>query len=412
MTNTDLTSNDFNNHQRIRELYHRYTNATATKEELTEFFALATDPLNEPIFDSLTSRTWDELYEKGNKLQRLKDSPVRKLRPRPLVKWSAAAAIFLLAFGTYYFVNKKTTKSEQTITVVKSYDVAPASNKAILILSTGQQIILDSTKNGQLAKFGNTTISKTDSGKLLYASTGSKASADESSFNTLSTPRGGVYELTLPDGTRVWLNAASKIDYPTRFTGKKREVFIKGEVYFEVAKDAAHPFLVSLAVKTRVQGENGHWMQIEVLGTHFNVNAYEDDKNADPNSAPDFLPARTTLLEGSVKITAGNKYKLIKPGEQAIAGFNRREIQINKNVDIDKVMAWRNGKIAITEVSVQQLMNEISRWYDMDIEYRGAVPEKEFYGSIRRDVPLSTVLHALQAYGVETSVEGKKIIVQ
>lgn len=328
------------------------------------------------------------------------------------LKWIAAAAVItgiLLIGKSLFFKTKENIPA--TISAIKP-DVAPASNKAILILSNGQQIALDSAKNGQLAKFGNTTISKTDSGKLLYAANGLKVTADETQFNTLITPRGGIYQLTLPDGTKVWLNAASRIDYPTRFTGKKREVFINGEVYFEVAKDATHPFLVSLPAKTREQGERGHWMQVEVLGTHFNVNAYADNKNTDPNTAPDLSPTRTTLLEGSIKISVGNESKQIIPGEQAVAGFDKKEIEIKKNVDLDDVMAWRNGEMVLSNGSVQEIMNEISRWYDMDIEYAGAVPNKQFYGSVQRDVPLSTVLHALEAYGVQTKVEGKKIIVQ
>ena len=153
-------------------------------------------------------------------------------------------------------------------------------------------------------------------------------------------------------------------------------------------------------------------MQVEVLGTHFNINAYADNKNTDPNTAPDLSPTRTTLLEGSIKISVGNESKQIIPGEQAVAGFDKKEIEIKKNVDLDDVMAWRNGEMVLTSGSVQEIMNEISRWYDMDIEYAGAVPNKQFYGSVQRDVPLSTVLHALEAYGVQTKVEGKKIIVQ
>ncbi len=336
--------------------------------------------------------------------------PIRKLN------WIITAAASVIAFVglTVYFgffnKNRSVVVPKENIPLV--HDVAPGGNRALLILSTGQQIALDSAKNGQLAKFGNTTISKTDSGKLLYASAGSKASKDETDFNELITPRGGIYELVLPDGTKAWLNAASRIAYPTRFSGKKREVFINGEVYFEVAHDATHPFLVSLPAKTKEQGENGHWMQIEVLGTHFNVNAYSDNKNADPNSPPDLAPTRTTLLEGSIKIKMGQESQLVKPGEQAVAGFSLHGIEIRRNVDLDKVMAWRNGKMVFTDVSVRQLMTEISRWYDVDIEYSGSVPNKQFYGSVSRNVPLSTVLKALKTYGVETKVEGKKIIVQ
>ena len=293
------------------------------------------------------------------------------------LKWVAAAAVItgVLLLGKFLFYPKQ--QNVQVVVNNVKTDVAPASNKAILILSNGQQIALDSAKNGQLAKFGNTTISKTDSGKLLYslsdnASSGLKASTDETQFNTLITPRGGIYQLTLPDGTKVRLNAASRIDYPTRFSGKKREVFINGEVYFEVAHDAAHPFIVS----------KEHLMQIEVLGTHFNIKAYDQS---------DKTPARTTLLEGSIKISVGNETKQIIPGEQAVAGFNKKGIEIKKNVDLEDVMAWRNGEMVLTSGSVQEIMNEIfALVLDMDIVYaESAIPDKQFYGSVQRDVPLS-----------------------
>ena len=319
------------------------------------------------------------------------ETPVHKI---PVYKkiWfrtASAAAVILGLLGTYFILKSKAKPQTETAkTENKPADIAPASNKAVLILSTGQKIVLDSTKIGQLAKIGNTTISKTDSGKLLYASNGSKA-ANENSFNTLTTPRGGIYELVLPDGTHAWLNAVSRIDYPTRFTGKKREVKISGEVYFEVAHDAAHPFVVSVANT-----------QVEVLGTHFNIKSYDSNK------------IRTTLLEGSIKISTHNQNKIIKPGEQAVTGTSNNSIELRRDADPDDVMAWRNGEMALSSGSVKEVMNEISRWYDMDIEYAGAVPNKQFYGSVRRDVPLSTVLHALEAYGVQTKVDGKKIIVQ
>lgn len=365
-------------------------------------------PAWETMVQSILSHknVWNEKYNDEKDNEETFDERDNKVYVFPQwrrLKWVAAAAVITGILLTAKLLFFKTPQNNPAAISAIKPDVAPASNKAILILSDGQQIALDSAKNGQLAKFGNTIISKTDSGKLLYASSGSKATSDETQFNTLITPRGGIYQLTLPDGTKVWLNAASRIDYPTRFTGKKREVFINGEVYFEVAKDATHPFLVSLPEKAGAQRENNHWMQIEVLGTHFNVKAYDQSDKA---------PTRTTLLEGSIKISVGNESKQIIPGEQAVAGFNKKGIEIKKNVDLDDVMAWRNGEMVLTSGSVQEIMNEISRWYDMDIVYTGAIPDKQFYGSVQRDVPLSTVLHALEAYGVQTRVEGKKIIVQ
>jgi transmembrane sensor len=314
------------------------------------------------------------------------------------LKWSAAAAILIgISFTTYFLVqNKNNSKAKETI--IAKTDIAPATNRAILYLANGMKIMLDSAQNGTLAKQGNTNIIKTDSGKLLYTSSASKTKDDitglntKNEFNTLTTPRGGIYQITLPDGTSAWLNAASSITYPTKFISKNREVKITGEVYFEVAHNAGHPFIVSFAES-----------RVEVLGTHFNIKAYASNDN---------VPTKTTLLEGSIKISSGNESRLLKPGEQGVVAFSKPGIEVRRNADLEDVIAWRNGEMVLTNGTVTEVMNEISRWYDMDIEYAGAVPDKQFYGSIRRDVPLSTVLNALKAYGVETKLEGKKIIVQ
>ena len=411
---------------RFRILIMKLISGEISGEERVQFDDMIEDEKREEEFKMILSELFEEQRKLGEKddespwepmIQAIIRQKVEPLKIKVYQKiWfrAAAAAVFIGFFiGTYFLFIKKSETTEKPIenNIALVHDVTPGGNRALLILSTGQQIALDSAKNGQLAKFGNTTISKTERGKLLYVSTGSKATADETDFNELITPRGGIYELVLPDGTKAWLNAASRIAYPTRFTGKKREVFINGEVYFEVAHDATHPFLVSLPAKTKDQGEGGHWMQIEVLGTHLNVNAYGVNINADPN-LPDLAPTRTTLLEGLIKITEGQESKLVTPGEQAVAGISKQGIEILRNVDLDKVMAWRNGKMYFTDVSVRQLMTEISRWYDVDIEYSGSVPNNQFYGSISRDVPLSAVLNALRAYGLETKIEGKKIIVQ
>jgi len=209
-------------------------------------------------------------------------------------------------------------------------------------------------------------------------------------YNTLSTPRGGQYRLILPDGTKVWLNAASSIRYPTAFTGKERRIAITGEVYLEVAKDAGHPFIVV----TRHS-------DIAVLGTHFNVMAYDDE------------PAvNTTLLEGSVKISIPGKQTatVIEPGEQASVGNRGDAIEVKK-VNAANVAAWIHGLLSLKDCSVQEFMNQLSRWYDIDIEYAGKVPQQRFGGMINRNVPLSDVLSALDAGGIHTKLEEKKIIV-
>jgi transmembrane sensor len=331
------------------------------------------------------------------------DAPVVPLWKRGIRVASVAAVLLLLAGGGYWYGHRTPEPAIASLTpTAPTNDVAPGGNKAILYLANGSAIVLDSAHKGQLARLGNTTVTKTDSGKLLYASTG-KMDVSVNGLNILVTPRGGIYQVVLPDGTGAWLNAASSITYPTRFDKKEREVSITGEVYFEVAKDPAHPFIVSLPAKTRDQGENGHWMQVEVLGTSFDVNSYQDTVND---------LARTTLLEGSIKVMAHGQSKLIRPGEQAATGFAGSAIAVTGKIDLDKVMAWKNGEMVLTNSSVERIMREISRWYDVDIRYRGDPPHKQFYGSIDRNVPLSSVLKALQAYGVETTLEQKTIIVQ
>jgi len=349
--------------------------------------------------------------ERSDKVYKLRssdsvESPVCSIAPkRRKLTWAAAAAILiLLATGSYFFFS--TMKANQMaiapVQGMSKNDVAPGSSKAILYLANGQKINLDSAHNGQLASLSGTKVIKTDSGKLLYASA-NENDLIPAGLNTLSTPRGGIYQITLPDGTQAWLNAGSSITYPTRFVKKQRDVSITGEVYFEVAKDVAHPFIVSLPAKTKDQRESGSWMQVEVLGTHFNINAYNSNENN---------LARTTLLEGSVKVLAHGASRMIKPGEQASASLGSPRIGVSDKVDVGKVIAWKNGEIALNNSSVEQIMQEISRWYDVDIKYAGRIPNKGFYGSIDRTVPLSSVLKALEAYGVKTKLEGKTIIVE
>lgn len=346
----------------------------------------------------------ERIFEKIRALQSEQPSaPVYQIRFHRSRWWAAVAILILLAAAGYFWMTHKPSGSpEIAAPAAQSNDIAPGGNKAILYLANGSRIVLDSVQKGQLAKLGNTNVIKTDSGKLLYAAVTDKTDLTESGLNTLSTPRGGIFQLTLPDGTQAWLNAESSITYPTRFTGKQRKVRITGEVYFEVAKDASHPFIVSLPAVTRNQEENGHWMQVEVLGTHFNINAYNDAEDKQ---------VRTTLLEGTVRVSAHGTYRIIKPREQAATAFTDKAIAVSNKVDLEKVMAWKNGEMVLTHGDVAKLMRDISRWYDVDIEYQGKVPEGQFSGSINRNVSLSSVLNVLKAYGVPTRLEGKKLIV-
>jgi transmembrane sensor len=308
-------------------------------------------------------------------------------------RWMAAAAI-VIAIGTAIFLTiDRQPKSTGTVVVIKPTvnDVLPGGNKATLRLSNGQIINLDSAANGSLATQGNTKIIKLADGQIAYTREGKNAM--EVMYNTMSTPPGGQFKLKLPDGTDVWLNAASSITYPTAFVGKDRSVTITGEAYFEVVKDKTKPFHVIV-----------NDMDVEVFGTHFNVNAYNDE------------PAvKTTLLEGSVKVSnqsaIGNRQSaMLKPGEQAVLAPHS-PLTTNHSPDLDQVMAWKNGLFNFNKVSLQDVMKQIARWYNVEIVYQGEIKPKKFGGEIQRDLNLSEVLEGLKETGIHFRIDGQKLIV-
>ncbi|HMF72741.1 MAG TPA: FecR domain-containing protein, partial [Flavitalea sp.] len=265
--------------------------------------------------------------------------------------------------------------------------IATGSNKASLTLSDGTTIVLDDAANGLLTTQAGIKISKTTDGQLKYDASRPQPS-HANGFNTIHTPRGGQYQVVLPDGSSVWLNAASSLKFPTVFSGNERKVELTGEAYFEVAKNKVKPFIVASGNQT-----------LEVLGTHFNVNAYQDDGKI-----------RTTLLEGSIKVshTQTNAFSLLVPGQQAEL---RKEIKVTK-VDVKQSIAWKNGYFVFASENIQTLMQKIARWYDVDVEYEGRVTTEGFVGSISRFEDVSEVLHMLQLTGmVHFKIVGRKIIV-
>lgn len=297
--------------------------------------------------------------------------------------WRVAAAIIFAVLGaaTGWMLLRQGDKTAETVVQMK--DVLPGSDRAVLKLANGQIIVLD-TSHGQIIQNGALTVNN-DSGLLNYY--GKAAMAE---YHTLSVPRGGQYKLQLPDGTDVWLNSASSITYPTAFTGRERIVEITGEAYFEVAKMKQKPF--------RVKSANGS--EIEVLGTHFNVNAYADE--------PSVI---ATLLEGSIRFSKANKHYLIKPGQQA--RLNKAgEIDIISNANIDAVTAWRNGYFYFDGTDLQTVMRQIARWYDVTVTYEGKVPDMKFSGEISKSNNASLVLKMLEATKVRFEIEGNKIIVK
>jgi transmembrane sensor len=303
---------------------------------------------------------------------------------------AAAFILLFLSFGTYFLLQKKT--SAQPFVISQANDIAPGGNKAILTLANGQKIILNSVGNGLLAQQGSSTVNKTADGQVVYAVSGSKTknSASEIQYNSLTIPRGGEYQLVvLPDGSKVWLNSASSLRYPIAFTGNERKVELTGEAYFEVAHNPEMPFRVT-----------SKGQAVEVLGTHFNINAYDDE------------PAiKTTLLEGKVKVTAtiSNEVRILHPGQQS--ALNSRLFAVAP-VETEEAVAWKNGQFMFENDNIQYIMRSISRWYNVTVEYNGAIPDDSFGGGISRFKNVSEALNVLQLTGkVHFEMEGRKIIV-
>lgn len=307
---------------------------------------------------------------------------------RKFYKPVAAAVFFLIAGGIiYYFLQspRQPGLASQTITVPKN-ELVPGTNKAILTLSNNSIVILDDARNGKLAQQGNTEVTKLANGQLVYKPL--EGNSAEILYNTLTTPRGGQFKLTLPDGSEVWLNAASSITYPTVFVGNERRVEITGEAYFEIAHDARKPFKVGL---------NG--MEVKVLGTHFNINGYNDENTV-----------KTTLLEGSVSLSKGNAVAMLKPGQQAQLAGNGR-LSVVDQVDVEQVIAWKNGYFSFNRADLKSVMRQIARWYDVDIKYEGKIPDRQFGGKIDRNSKASEVLKVLEESKVHFRIEDKNIIV-
>lgn len=302
-------------------------------------------------------------------------------------KWAVAAALTgVIATGAFFFLN--TSEKTKAVQEVAARQLKPGGNKAVLTLADGKTIVLDSTTQGALAEQGGVQIIKLGNGQLTYKGIGSDASA----INTLTTPRGGQIQVTLPDGTNVWLNSASSLKYPTVFKGNTREVTLDGEGYFEVAENRRQPFIVK-ARKTEVR----------VLGTGFNVMAYNDEE-----------AIRTSLVHGSVKVSADSAGCLLKPGQEAVVPNTPNAFSIHiQTANLEETLAWKEGKFRFDGAPITTIMRQIARWYDVEVEYDGPVSTKEFYGVIPRTEDASQLLDALEIPGnVNFTIEGKKIVVR
>ena len=370
--------------EQVKQLIDKYLAGQCTPQEIEtiESWYLSysgdrPDQLDDTNYKLVKEQIWVSIKNRNQ--------PVKYIRRRLL----AAASVMLCIGVGAYFITKKQPAQQQFVAQTKPQDLKPGGNKAILTLANGKQIILTNAQNGVLASEGNTHISKTADGVVRYDNGNNKHTAAEVAYNAISTPRGGKYTVTLPDGTTATLDALSSIRFPTAFTGKTREVTTTGQVYFEVAHNAAQPFRVTTKGQT-----------VEVLGTHFNIDAYDDES-----------AIKTTLLQGSVRIVSNGRQALLKPGQQAQVKPSGSDITVIPDADVDEVLAWTKGFFQFNNDDIRTVMGQLSRWYDVDVTYKGEVPNRTFSGKIYRNVNASQILEIMNLSKVHFKIEGKKIIV-
>ena len=380
--------------QRLEVLFRQYLQKRLTDAEETELFQLWLDPFLESRRTQLLDDLYDGLPEDKDmpaaEIERVFQQIVKKqtlVHRLPVKKgglmWSrvavAASVLLLVGLGAYFFLFNKEKQPQETVQASLPNDIgAPKTNRAMITLANGQTIYLDSAANGSLTVQGTVKLVKLEDGKIAYESTG--ASSAEVSYNTLFNPRGSrIIDIMLADGSRVWLNAGSGLQFPSTFTGAYRKVILTGEAYFEVAKNPAKPF----TVKTYKD-------EITVKGTSFNVNSYRDE--------PD---TKTSLLEGLVEI---NHATLLKPG---YAYTGNRVIP----ADLDKELAWKNGVFNFHHVKLRDAMRQIARWYDVDIRYEDSAVDVELGGEIGRNLTLQQLLNGLQDKDTHFRLEGKMLTV-
>jgi transmembrane sensor len=343
-------------------------------------------PYDASRFDSILQNILN-----ADKTGRIIEMPVR--HKKVWIKWVAAACIVLVAALAVVLSLTKSDIGTKPPVAATSTDIpAPQNNRAVITLADGRKVYLDSAGNGLLAQQDNVKVLRNERGEIVYDARAASLSQDEGStaYNTLFNPRGSkVISLTLSDGTKVWLNSESLLRYPAAFTGNMREVEITGEAYFEVAKNAKQPFHVK-------KGET----DITVLGTSFNINAYEDE---------DAL--RVTLVDGSVKVSNKENSAILKPGEQAVA-TTRYSPLATRPADLEQVTAWKDGRFQFEGEGIETVMKQISRWYDVEVVYESK-PKDHFRGGISRDVDASKVFQMLETMGVvKFEIKGKQVTVK
>lgn len=369
-----------------RELIQKYNEGTASKEDVK---LLANWYAHESALQQADPEDQDYLMINQEIWLNIKNATMpqksKSLWPRIAV---AASVLICVGIG-FYFYGKQGLAGQEIV-----QDFEPGKQTATLTLGDGKRIVLTDKGNGAIASQAGVQVSKTADGKLIYTLAGQETPANPV-FNMLSTAKAEQYQLVLPDGSKVWLNAASSLKFPASFAGQSnRKVELKGEAYFEVAKDKKHPFIVATAGQL-----------VEVLGTHFNISSYTDEE-----------AIKTTLLEGAVKVTIGSgdhaiaEAKILRPNQQSVLYKTSRNLSVN-TVDPDAVVAWKNGLFQFENADIKTVMRQLSRWYDIDVAFAGATPRETFSGKVYRNMSLSKVLDVLSFSQINFKIEGRRMII-
>lgn len=329
-------------------------------------------------------KAWDELLRK---LPESESEPSRRFNYTSLLKYAAIVILTLSVFVLLYRRNENRVKGNDKPQIAQTIRIKPGSNNAILILGNGQKVALKNRVPVSINEDDGTAVSNKDE-ILAYKHTGKVSAGQEVIYNTIVVPRGGEYQLVLADGSKIWMNSASSLRYPTSFSGTERKVYLTGEAYFEVAKNAKMPFIVET-----------NKADVQVLGTHFNVKAYDDEELT-----------KTTLLEGAVKVQSSAGINVIKPGQQAIINSTGQQ-KITSEINVDEEVAWKNGLFMFTKADIKDVLQQVSRWYDIDVVYEGKVPDLQFSGQLSRKVDFSGFTNILKYAGLNFTIKGKTVIV-
>jgi len=392
------------NQERLKILFRRYLNDTISRQELKELKEaiqeghndevlddLLKNAFNEPAFADLEDDVRQSIFHAVNAhINNSKSEETENIRQKRRIpyQWLAGvAALLIIAISAGLLFRKRDV--EKTESAHTAYHIKPGTNQATLTLSNGKKLILTDSLQGHLANEAGVTISKTAKREIIYTIANDDHKANDAlQYNILSTKNGEQFQIILPDGSHVWLDAASSLKYPVAFKANERKVELTGQGYFEVSHNAAKPFIVKTA-QTEVQ----------VLGTHFNVSAFNDEQDT-----------KTTLLEGAVRIRSNNSSLLLKPGEQAILN-NNKQLIINKDVDVNREVAWKNGLFDFNKTGVEEIMVKVSRWYDVKVKYEGKIPDTKLTGRISRSVDITGLLAILQFEGIKWRIEGRTVII-